>query len=134
MANINSAEILARRYGPALGSEPVEKATRLLEYMGLAPLQPKTGVMGDIEIGADGVMRALDELIDSSQFQEFALSLTIARLAEIDTSSKVLKTVLKVEKAIAKLRRPDISKIIADNLQEMKDNDNNPEFVVTTFE
>lgn len=134
MAIINAAEMLARRYSPVLGSKPVEKATELLEYMGLAPLQPKTGVIGDVEIGANDVLRALEELVDSSEFQGFALSLTIARLAEIDTSSKVLKTVLKVENAIAKLRRPNISKIIADNLQEMKDNDNNPEFVVTTFE
>lgn len=40
----------------------------------------------------------------------------------------------KIDKAIGKLRNPDISKIIKDNLKEMREDERNPEFKVTIFE
>lgn len=119
MAKINLVETLTRKYGDQLGENATTKVRAVLDYSRLPDTQFKTGLIGDIVIEGEDVLKALTEIAESSAFNTFTYSLAAARLSGVDESPQVAKMVSKLERAIEALRRPNVVKMMQNDLREI---------------
>lgn len=119
MAKISLVETLTKNYGDQLGENATAKVRAVLDYNRLPDAQFKTGLIGDILIEGEDVLKALTEIVESPEFDAFTYSLVAARFSGVDDSPKVAKMVSKLERTIEAIRRPDVVKMMQDDLREI---------------
>lgn len=133
-SEIESSKIFAQKYKALLGKNSNQKASAVFGTLQIEHEQPVDGVVGDILIGGQSVLDQIEKLKVSVEFQTFAISLAVARAADIDISPRVAKMVLEIEQAIDGLKKPDMKNIIKTALTISADNEKLPPFVIQTFD
>lgn len=123
MAKINAAEILVGRYPKVFGKKaPEKKAVAVLDYHYIGSggtTLTKLDLAEGIRTSGEMVLEQLDDILESQEFQDLAVLLVIAESAGLNDLPQGVRFMKKLNFSVDELKRPDVSKILKSDLQEV---------------
>jgi hypothetical protein len=125
MAKIEAAEILAGRYPEVFGKKAPEEsaaavAADVLNYTSSGETTTKSDLAAAIRDNGEMVLRELNHILASSEFQDLVVLREIAVGGGIKNSPRIDNLLGKIDSTIDLLKKPDVPKILRGDLKEVR--------------